>query len=432
MGVRTFVKDMIKRIAADDNKENLVVKTRRDGEFDLSKPQDRRRFQRVVIDRMDETDRLVEHDISHWRRACQSAINVENPNRCHLYDIYKDVELDNHLSGAVEQVNGFVKCRAFKLVNAKGDTDDEALLYFQTAWFRDFIDYVLEARYWGYSLIELGDIITDENGRLSFNGVGIVNRKHVIPEYGRVIANLGDDWRKGADYREHPYSNWYIGVGKTHDLGLYHKAALQTIPKKYSFAFWENFEEMFGVPIRVAKTSSRDSKDRKILGSMMENMGHKAWGVFGEDTEISLVETAKSDSYNVYDKRIERANSELSKLILQQTMTIDDGSSRSQSETHLDVFENLITSLCEQVRDTVNTQLIPRMVRLGFPVQGYHLEWDDPENYTADQKIRILELLLANYKVPASYINDTYGIPVEEKEEQPSLMHNQAGRPFFD
>lgn len=432
MGVRTFVKDMIQRIAADDNKENLVVKTRRDGEFDLSKPQDRRRFQRVVIDRMDETDRLVEHDISHWRRACQSAINVENPNRCHLYDIYKDVELDNHLSGAVEQVNGFVKCRAFKLVNAKGDTDDEALLYFQTAWFRDFIDYVLEARYWGYSLIELGDIITDENGRLSFNEVGIVNRKHVIPEYSRVVRNLGDDWSKGTDYTAHPYSSWYIGVGKTHDLGLYRKAALQTIPKKYSFAFWENFEEMFGVPIRVAKTSSRDSKDRKILGSMMENMGHKAWGVFGEDTEISLVETAKSDSYNVYDKRIERANSELSKLILQQTMTIDDGSSRSQSETHLDVFENLITSLCEQVRDTVNTQLIPRMVRLGFPVQGYHLEWDDPENYTADQKIRILELLLANYKVPASYINDTYGIPVEEKEEQPSLMHNQAGRPFFD
>lgn len=432
MGVRTFVKDMIQRIAADDNKENLVVKTRRDGEFDLSKPQDRKRFQRVVIDRMNETDRLVEHDISHWRRACQSAVNVENPNRCHLYDIYNDVEMDNHLSGAVEQVNGFVKCRAFKLVNAQGDTDDEVQTYFQTSWFKDFIDYILEARYWGYSLIELGDIITDENSRLSFNGVGIVNRKHVIPEYGRVIKNLGDDWRTGADYREHPYTNWYIGVGKTHDLGLYRKAALQTIPKKYSFAFWENFEEMFGVPIRVAKTSSRDAKDRKILGSMMENMGHKAWGVFGEDTEISLVETAKSDSYNVYDKRIERANSELSKLILQQTMTIDDGSSRSQSETHLDVFENLITSLCEQVRDTVNTQLIPRMVRLGFPVQGYHLEWDDPENYTADQKIRILELLLANYKVPASYINDTYGIPVEEKEEQPSLMHNQAGRPFFD
>lgn len=432
MGVRTFVKDMIQRLAADDNKENLVVKTRRDGEFDLSKPQDRKRFQRVVIDRMDETDRLVEHDISHWRRACQSAINVENPNRGHLYDIYKDVELDNHLSGAVEQVNGFVKCRAFKLVDAKGDTDEEAQAYFQTSWFKDFIDYILEARYWGYSLIELGDLITDENGRLSFSEVGIVNRKHVIPEYGRVVKNAGDEWRTGVDFRERPFVDWYIGVGKTHDLGLYRKAALQTIPKKYSFAFWENFAEMFGVPIRVAKTSTRDDKERRKLGSMMENMGHKAWGVFGEDTEISLVETAKSDSFNVYDKRIERANSELSKLILQQTMTIDDGSSRSQSETHMEVFENLITSLCEQVRDTVNTQLIPRMIRLGFPIKGCRLEWDDPENYTPEQKIRILELLLASYKVPASYINDTYGIPVEEKEEQPSLMHNQADKPFFD
>ena len=234
------------------------------------------------------------------------------------------------------------------------------------------------------------------------------------------------------DFRERPFVDWYIGVGKTHDLGLYRKAALQTIPKKYSFAFWENFAEMFGVPIRVAKTSTRDDKERRKLGSMMENMGHKAWGVFGEDTEISLVETAKSDSFNVYDKRIERANSELSKLILQQTMTIDDGSSRSQSETHMEVFENLITSLCEQVRDTVNTQLIPRMIRLGFPIKGCRLEWDDPENYTPEQKIRILDLLLASYKVPASYINDTYGIPVEEKEEQPSLMHNQADKPFFD
>lgn len=441
MGVKTFIKDILQRMGAE-TEDGQIVRTKYDGDFNLAKPSEQKRFKRVVIDRMNETNRLVEHDISHWRRACQSAINAEQPNRCHLYDIYRDVELDNHLSGAVEQVNGFVKCRAFKLVDAEGNPDDEALAYFQTEWFRDFVDYVLESRYWGYSLIELGDIITDEDGKLSFDGLTIVDRKHVIPEYGRVVKNAGDDWHNGVDYRERPYADWYIGVGKTHDLGLYEKAALQTIPKKYSFSFWENFEEMFGIPIRVAKTSSRDATERAKLGAMMQNMGHKAWGVFGDDTEIELVETSKGDSYNVYDKRIERANSELSKLILQQTMTIDDGSSKSQSETHMDVFRNLITSICDLVKNTVNNKLIPRMARFGFPVKGLRFEWDDPDNFTPEQKIRILELVLSHYKVPASYINDTYDIPAEDKPEiaapeapEPPVKpttEDKHNHPFFD
>ena len=44
-------------------------------------------------------------------------------------------------------------------------------------------------------------------------------------------------------------------------------------------------------------------------------------------------------------------------------MTIEDGSSLSQSETHLKVFENLVESDCTMLRDIVNNQLIPRMVK---------------------------------------------------------------------
>ena len=49
--------------------------------------------------------------------------------------------------------------------------------------------------------------------------------------------------------------------------------------------------------------------------------------VAGMETEIEFVESGKGDAFNVYDKRIDRANSELSKLIIGQTMTIEDGSS---------------------------------------------------------------------------------------------------------
>ena len=90
------------------------------------------------------------------------------------------------------------------------------------------------------------------------------------------------------------------------------------------------------------------------MEKMMESMGAALWAVVQEGTEIEVVENSRGDAYNVYDRRIDRANSELSKLILQQTMTIEDGSSLSQSQTHLEVFKNLIEQDCDMLRDIIN------------------------------------------------------------------------------
>ena len=97
--------------------------------------------------------------------------------------------------------------------------------------------------------------------------------------------------------------------------------------------------------------------------------------VAGMETEIEFVESGKSDSYNVYDKRIDRANSELSKLVIGQTMTIEDGSSLSQSQTHLEVFENLVESDRDMLRDIVNNQLLPRMIRHGSDSQAMRINF---------------------------------------------------------
>ena len=217
---------------------------------------------------------------------------------------------------------------------------------------------------------------------------------------------------------------------------------MQTIPKKYALAFWDTFAEMFGMPIRIARTSSRDDNERKKVASMMENMGSNAWGVFGDDTEISFEETSRGDAFNVYDKRVERANSELSKLFLQQTMTIDDGSSYAQSTTHMTVFKNLIESYSDTIRDIVNNQLLPRMAKHGFPVKGLSFEWDDPVDYTPEQQLAFETLAVNNYEVPGSYFEDKYGVPAGERrnpmmpspepEEKPKEGKNGAPSSFFD
>lgn len=200
---------------------------------------------------------------------------------------------------------------------------------------------------------------------------------------------------------------------------------------------------MFGLPIRIAKTASRDEKDKAALGRMMETMGSKAWAVIPSEAEIELKESSRGDAYNVYDRRIDRANSEISKLVLLVTMTIEDGASLSQSQVHYKVLQNLIYEIADLVRDTVNDQLLPKLVNLGFPLAGLRFDWDDPVDYTPEQQKAFEEMILNNFEVDGSYFADKYGLPVGErretgfsvpaagKEDEATLARREE-RPFFD
>ena len=368
------------------------------------------------------TDAFTRRDIADWRNAWQMAINVDSPNRQRLYDIYRDVDIDLHLSGCVRQRVGFVMAKSFKLVDAKGNENEEAHHYFDQAWFKQMLEYALAANLWGHSLIELGDLTTDGDGCPCYTDVKLIPRKHVIPEYGRVIQQLGQDWTTGIDYHSAPFSDWLIEAGRPDDLGLYLKAATQTIPKKNMLAFWDSFGEIFGMPMRIARTTSRDPKEMGRLEQMLKGAGASQYMVAGQDTEIEFVESGKGDAFNVYDKRIDRANSELSKLIIGQTMTIEDGSSLSQSETHLEVFENLVESDCTMLRDIVNNQLIPRMIKHGFPIKGLRFKWDDAVDYTPEQQVAYETMVADRYEVDPSYFAEKYSMPVgERRNAQPML-----------
>lgn len=424
------IKKFFSRRSTDNPKD--VLRTAY-GDFNLAKESDREQVQRMVIDLQRTTDVLTRKDIKNWREAWQIAINVDSPNRQRLYDIYRDVEVDLHLSGCVGQRTGFVMAKSFKLVDQNGEEDEEALHYFDQAWFKQLMRYVLEANFWGHSLIELGEVATDGDGCICFSDVTLIPRKHVIPEYHRVVTDLSQDWHTGIDYHEAPFSDWLIEAGRPHDLGIYLKAATQTIPKKNMLAFWDTFGEIFGMPMRIARTTSRDKKEIDRLDRMLREAGASLSMVAGQDTEIEFVESGKGDAYNVYDKRIERANSELSKLVIGQTMTIEDGSSLSQSQTHLEVFQNLIEADCDMIRDIVNSQLLPRMARLGFPVKGLRFDWDYAVDYTPEQQKAYEEMVLQHYDVDPSYFEEKYGMPAAQRRQQDEKETKQLKdrRDFF-
>lgn len=403
----------------------------------LAAPSRQRKIQRQVVELYRTTDALTRRDIADWRRAWQLAINVENPDRRALYDIYRDAEADLHLSGCVAQRKGFVMSRDFKLVNDRGDEQPEALHYLDQAWFKQFCRLVLDSIYWGHSLIELGSVVTDGDGCPCLDGVTLIPRKHVVPEHHRILPMQGISWHSGIDYTDPNLSRWLVEAGQPDSLGLYLKAAMQTIPKKNMLAFWDAFGEVFGMPMRVAKTSTRDEKEQNRILAMMADAGSKQSIVLDQETDIQFIESTRGDAYNVYNQRIDRANSELSKLIIGQTMTIEDGSSLSQSQTHLEVFQNLVDADADMLRDVVNNQLLPRLVSLGFPLDGLRFEWDYSENYTPEQQVAYEQMLLSHFELDPAYFEEKYGVKINGTKQAmtpQSLIHTPStpvGR-FFD
>lgn len=383
---------------------------------------------KAVVELRRTTDALTRKDLGTWRSAWQAAINVDNPDRRRLYDIYRDVEVDLHLSGCVSQRTNYVQSRSFKLVDKNGKQNDEATELLNAEWFKSLVKYALESIYWGHSLIELGQPHLDFSGKMVYDSVSLIPRKHVIPERNRVIKQVGDSWKNGIDYHEAPYCDWLIEVGEPDALGIYMKAALQTIPKKNAMSFWDEFAEIFGMPLRIAKTTTRDERELDDLESTVRDMGNCGYAVMPDGTEIEVVENSKGDAFNVYDRRIELADRELSKLVIGQTMTIEDGSSLSQSETHLKVFLNIVEKDMDLIRDIVNHQLLPRMQKHGFKVDGLTFDWDYSIDYTPEQQLAYETAIADRYEVDPQYFAEKYGMPVGQAK-QPFAM--AKGGDFF-
>ena len=276
------------------------------GDFNLAKESDRRKVRKMVVNLQRTTRRADAEGHTGLAQRLAAGHQRGQPNRKPLYDIYRDVDADLHLSGCIEQRKGFVMSRSFKIVGADGKEVEDAAHYFNQAWFRPADETVARFRLLG-PLAHRARRHSHRRGRLHLLRRGethTAQTRHTRIRTGR--NDLGQDWTTGLEYRRAPFTDWLIEAGQPDDLGLFLKAATQTIPKKNALAFWDTFAEIFGMPMRIAKTTTRDEKELAKMEKMMDSMGASLWGVFQEGTEIEVVESTKGDAFNVYDKRVDR------------------------------------------------------------------------------------------------------------------------------
>lgn len=395
------------------------------------------RKQNIIINQVVVSQTVRESlDISHWRNALKSAESLYNPNRTQLYDIYSDVLLDAHL-GAVIMKRKAVLLNSPILFSRDGDEDETITLQIESPWFRRFISDLLDTIYWGFTVFQF-------YRQGEWLGYDLIPRKHIRPEKGMLVKNQFDP--TGISYREGGYPN-IMEAGQAHDLGLLCKAAPYVIYKRNGLADYAQFAELFGQPIREGTYDAFDDQAREKLKADMEQMGSSAIFIHPENTQIKLIESQqKTGGSGLYKDLISACNAEISKLILGNTLTTEQGErgARSLGEVHQDSEDELVKSDKRFVLDTLNYDLADIFANLGIDTTGGEFLFADKPRISLKEKFDIDILLADRIPVSDDYLYETYGIPrpdnydelkkeiVERKKEpQPLFQPSNKGR-FFD
>lgn len=368
-----------------------------------------------LVDTIRHKRRLWRKELNDWQQARQARYSTEKPRTDLLQEVYQDIMLDGHLTAVTEQrtLRTTNKNFIFAIDGKKDETMTEFIK--DKEWFETLIDEAHQSTFFGYSLLWIKEFTKGE-----IKEVDLINRSLVIPERKALISNYTSN--KEIDYTTMPnillYAQFYD------QIGLLEKAAPYTILKRHSWGSWDEFEELFGIPIRIAKIASQSDTVKTEVAGWLEEMGSAPYGVFPLGTEIDIKENSKGDAFNVFYQKIKALDAELSKLVIHQTMTTENGSSKSQGEVHERTMEEVIYADEKKILAFLNNRLVPAMRNLGYKIPE-KAKIIVGKTTNPQEQIKIDgELMRNGVGLTQNYIQETYGVEVE-------YMPTQGGMPII-
>lgn len=372
----------------------------------------------------------IRADVKLWREAIKEAELAYFPYRVKMQQIYNDTVLNGHVIAAMGRRKDLSVLRDFTVVQGTGKVENEAItLMLKEAWFYDFLSYALDAIFYGYTLVSVGDIVKDKLSNLS-----LVRRWNVSPDRMNVTAfQYGI---AGQRFDEEPFKDWHIWLPTPSDngvspcgYGLLYYIAIYEIHLRNVLGYNGDFVELYSQPYRVGKTSKTDGDERKQLEAALQQMGSSGWAILDPTDEIAFLETALGGTgwqgYENFEKRCEH---KISKIILGHADAIDSIPGKLGATQGLDstpVGQALSEKQSKDGRyleEIINNKLFDQLRTLGFNIpmdcifafknddelEEFRRREDESNQATA---LIASTMALGSLQMSAEYFTERTGIP---------------------
>lgn len=353
-------------------------------------------------------------DAKGLEAAIATASQPDNPLTFQLKDIYNNVYMDPTVHNAVQIRIKTVLSKKFCFYTKEVKKDDKLTEAINTQWFIDVLSYILESIYFGYSLLAIDGQIGDIKKVIN------VDRRLVVPdtEAGAVIYDSYQE-SNGILIKEYP-ANFLLAQLEHREnyYGLFQKVAYQVFRLRSSINIRQLGIERTVLPALWIQAEGHGENALKYQDAAAQ-FGTSGVIVTPENDNVSVL-TGRGTDYDAFQTAIDDQNKSITKILLGQVMTTEDGSSRSQAEVHKKVQDELIYSDCRLLETYLNEKVVPLMRLIGYNIpEGHYIaidKSDSREGILAD----IIELKKAGFNVDPKFVEDKIGIKINEDVVMPS------------
>lgn len=211
--------------------------------------------------------------------------------------------------------------------------------------------------------------------------------------------------------------------------GMARPAAWGYLIQQFTLQDWAAFSEVYGMPLRVGKyNASASPKDKATLLRAVASIANDAAAIISADTDITFHEVNGTNGAAVFGGLLEYIDKQISKLVVGQTMTSDNGSSLGQAKIHNEVRKDILRADCKQLARTANRDLIRPFIDLNFGVQDAYPEVQllvpDEEDITALSDA-LSKLVPLGFRVKQSEIREKLGLSDPSEGDDNDLLGAQ-------
>ena len=310
------------------------------------------------------------------------------------------------------------------VIEAAGDSTrdqkiaDEVREFCAAPGFRDLLDHLVDGIGKGYAVAE----IMWETSASQWRPAAFLDRdaRHFIfdRETRRELRLLDESDPLGIPLQPFKFVRHVprLKSGIPIRGGLAKPAAWAFIFKSYTLKDWMAFCEVFGMPIRIGKFgASATEEDRRRLLAAVRNIGTDAAAIIPETMALEFAEVkggSASGTNPVFASFAEYLDKQLSKLVLGQTMTTDNGASMAQAKVHENVRRDILASDARQLQTTIDRDIIRPFVDLNYGPQTVYprctLPCAEPEDLKALSE-NLSKLVPLGLRVGESELRDRFG-----------------------
>jgi phage gp29-like protein len=268
------------------------------------------------------------------------------------------------------------------------------------------------AIFYGYAVAEI--IWEVVNGKLEFKDIAVRKRHRFKFDLNGGLRLLKSGHPNGIELPDRKM--WTYNTGADNDdqpygMGLAHWLYWPCLFKREGVTFWLTFLDKFGSPTvkGTYPTASDQDKIDKLLEACMAAASDAAIAL-PEGMQIELMEASRGGKVS-YQELVDKMDASISKIILSQTMTTDNGSSNSQAQVHDTVKDAVVEADAAEICNSFNQGPVKWITEYNFPNAKlpkvkFLTETQEDLNTSADRDVKILSL---GYQPTEEYIHETYG-----------------------